>query len=408
VGAIYTLGNAAANRLSLLLLTLISAEVLDVDSFGVFSLFLMSVASIASISAFGGAATINSVVSKFYMRSKDLASSVLTMSMLMSVFVSLFLSALFSPAIYDIANASGAYEFVFIYFLLFILSLLMAVFSSLEGAVYALKMAKGLLAFSLLGLLLSVASSYFLGAIYGVYGAIASIFIHRLYIALSAGRLAIGKTGLHVSVGSVKRNKEFALMAFRRLSFPIAAASVLAAPAVTLALYILGKREGVASVAEFSIVYQCFVVAIFPAGAIGQYLIAKSKGVLSEAVNVRVQAAKYLFVYGVVAFLGFWVAAIIASHYFHGKYEISISSFLLMGGAASIYCINCSYSSFWSSLGYAWPIFYSQIFMAGSILLCSLTLGETSLEIGFLLGSVSQIGVNIVLLRLTVHEKVAL
>lgn len=116
MGAIYTLGNAAANRLSLLLLTLISAEVLDVDSFGVFSLFLMSVASIASISAFGGAATINSVVSKFYMRSKDLASSVLTMSMLMSVFVSLFLSALFSPAIYDIANASGAYEFVFIYF----------------------------------------------------------------------------------------------------------------------------------------------------------------------------------------------------------------------------------------------------------------------------------------------------
>lgn len=341
----YSLIYSVCNRVSLLLITLISIQFLTVNDYGKFSYILSILTTFVVIAGAGAGVSVNLFLSENHSKEKEKCLEVLNFNYSVITIVSLVTSILF--IFFDFSD----FGFDNIYLFLFVFSCI--VFSNYcvvtENIYVGLSEFKRLALNSLISLIISVIFSYIFISNYGLYGALLSFLFYRII------NFIINLYNSIVKPNKIIIRSKTGFMLFRKVGLPSLLSSLLVAPVLVVALTITLKNTDYVSMAYFNWVYQVYLIAVFIPSALGGYFINKfAKNKLKIIYNFKKMVGlNFLFSIVLVSLLYMLKDVILG---YAGSEYVENASYLYIVMMASVifYSINSIFSSYWPVVKLTW------------------------------------------------------
>lgn len=344
---LYFLASNILARLALLIINIIGAKILFVDTYGLLSYMLTLVATATTFVVAGSGVAINVIVSKYYSSNKEGVESFVGFSIILAFLFAPFICILISILNKDLLEK---FEYFFVYLLLIVLVYFL---NTINNSIYVgLKKYKELFFNNLYGLILFVLTAPLLIYKYEVKGALISIMLFKIFLILN-------------QYFEIKRNKivkinfshpfnKFNINNFFKLSLPSFISGIVILPVLAISMSLVGGgSNGFESLGYFLIIYQIYLVAVFVPVALNSFYISRFSGMGIKADIKKVALINFVIstLLAIIMYLFkdiFWF--ILGDIY----KENSANIFNIMLVVIILHSLSTVFSSYWPSVNLAW------------------------------------------------------
>lgn len=394
-GSVLALTYAIASRAALLGVTVLSARYLEPEAYGHFALFAITVSGIAALSTVGVGVTCNSISARHYNTSSRLVSATLTFSLLavtpLTIVFSFAFSAISPLPIFESGQVWRTFA------LYFPVGIMMAYYSAFEGVLYGLQRYREMALIALVVLLCVLSFSSLAISFFGLLGAIAGVVLYRLLGVGGFALRVIGRAGLRPSLTHMKENQVHVKAGFVGVSLPVALAGAISGPITALAIGTVAKTEGAASIGAFSLMYQLFLMAVFPAASLSHFMLSRLSAAASDKKYDIQHFLLMALAYGLVAAAGLLIS-VYALSWLTPNVPISRLLAVTFSMSALLYSVSTVFLAYWPATGNALIVFVAQLAWAVAIVsfvyILSSKIGADAIALGFLAGSALQFAVH--------------
>lgn len=391
--AFLALAYSALSRSMLVILSAIAACFLGETDFGVFSFLILTAASVATLSAVGLGATCNTLTARNQAERPNLVAGILAFALLATFAFSVPISLLwwvFTPI--DVISQLGA---VATFAMIFAVSFLMAIANAAEGTCYGLSAYPALVRVGVSALVIAVGLALILTSAIGLPGALIALFVGRLTSVILLARVIFSNSALRPSFVALSRNRAEVLGLFAKIGVPVALAGALASPVIAAAINLVARNGGIVEVGHFNLVYQVFLISVYPVTSLSQYMLSRFSTPGGEKQRSLNRAITIAAAYGTAVAL----ALVATPSVLQSLALIDTSAPMLglwFGAAGLLYSIHLVFTGYWPSIGMSWMILAAQVLWAVAVF-GSISDGATAANLarGFALGSLLQVACDI-------------